>query len=247
VTLTAAQRQARRRERIAEAQSHAAVADAVILDTLEALVRAVESLADDVRRLSTGGGKVGQNGGQPRPRVTSRTRNVTESDVTAEGARAYAYETPPAPLRGALGDDVVTDDAHRVLVTLVRPGSVGAIHDALSAAGRDITLARTTAALVHLQAQGQVRRIPGEGVDPDRWEAVVDSHNGDLLDAPLARSLEEGPTLHVQCQDYQAHTTSHRWDGGTFVCDRCTPPHGAQALPPGLGAHPQEAAHVQAS
>ena len=73
MTLTAAQRQARRRERIAQAQSQAAVADAVILDTLEALVRAVESLADDVRRLSTGGGKVGQNGGQPAP-----PRDVTD-------------------------------------------------------------------------------------------------------------------------------------------------------------------------
>ena len=148
---------------------------------------------------------------------------------------------------GDYGDDQVNDDAHRVLVTLVRPGSVGAIADALSAAGRDLTLSRVTAALVHLQGRGQVVRRPGEGPDPDMWEAVQDAHLGDLADVPSHRTLEEGPALHVSCQDYQAHTSSHRWVDGRFVCDVCTSPHGALARPPGQGAYPQEAVHVQAS
>jgi hypothetical protein len=242
-----AERQARHRARQAQARAQGQADGASILAAVATLTRAVEALAGEVHAMRTAGGYRADSGGKALRGVTSRGPNRAESlrNGEAAGARAWEYAPPPPTgVGGGAGSN--DDDAHTVLVSLIRPGSVGSVRDALGAIGRDLSLDRITAALVTLQGRGLVHRTPGEGPAPDVWEAVPDP--AELVDAVhhAARHPEPGPPMTIECQAYSAHSTlGHRWDAvaGVFRCYVChpegRPDHVPQANPTGLGGTPQ--------
>jgi hypothetical protein len=109
---------------------------------------------------------------------------------------------------------------------------VGSIRDIL---GWDT--ARIVAALVHAQAQGQVRRVDGATLHhPTTWQPCPDPIREEAALVLPAIAVDPAPTLHVEgCQDYQAHQRAHQWDPalGAFRCTLCRP-----SIPAVLGVTP---------
>jgi hypothetical protein len=115
----------------------------------------------------------------------------------------------------------VADDGQRILLaTMGLAGSVGSMRDATG-----LSTERTVAALAHLQGRGLVTREAGVGAAPDVWRPVVMVSALDPMPAtPLVLDLDPEPRR-VECQDYRAHATAHRWDASldAFRCDTCHP------------------------
>ena len=224
---TLAERSRRHRARLQERQAEdlsvaLTVAMRPVLEALEALRNGQESLAQAVDKLAP-----------PRSRsVDKALRNGSDDSADSASlrngrrapARARVGTEAPAPY-GGLGASTSWDtraDAWRVLQVLTVPGSAGSIQDALAIGAPAWPLARITEALVHLQAQGQVRREPGQGAAPDRW-VPVPLEEVPPEPPPERLAIVPAPEVHVTCQDYQAHALDHRWDPdlGTFVCPVC--------------------------